>query len=700
MGCSRPNGTDRSVVAQIGRLGAVPSDGHETAPRDERLSASRSSFVDPLDEAPASPREGRWGWPSVAVVLAYLALGMIAYWSAILDLTGRLAGSNRDFAQSVWFIGWVPHAMNHWLNPFFSDAMYVPTGVNLAQNTASPLLGLLTYPISLLASPLVSANLLMVLAMPVSAAAAFLVLRRWSVWGPAAALGGAIYGFSPYMVSQGLGHVELIFLPVPPLIALTIEAILHRRGNPRWLGIQLGALIWAQYLISPEVMADVALLSIAALVCIAVGNHAAWRTMARDALEPLTIAIGVVAVALAYPLWMLLAGPQRYAGTFAALNADHYDLLSFVIPGRMQRVSFGLPSQWGGALNTNPYVQIEAGGYIGIPLLLVAAVLAWRSRHRARMQLTVVLLAVSGVLSLGSSLYVAGKATHIPLPFVVFEHLPMLNNIQPGRISFATNAFLAAAIAFGLDDWHLRQPRARRGLGLGGRSRLSAAGLLAAVTLVALVVSHLPSWPYVTPSTSALPAGVEQAIPPRDPVTLTYPYPPVLQPLLWQSADDYGFSLLGGYARHSNDQRSGLSIGAGLSASPIPMNPPELQRFLLLIDFLSSYGTSPSAQIPEAPITPRLQKATRTALLRYRVQVVLVDRTSGGALHVMKLFHDVLGPPNDRLNSYSLWVHVQRTLKQRATTPAVAVHGPSKSFTGSPVVSRTDAAPFISRAGR
>ena len=467
-------------MAQIGRRGAVRSDGHGIAPSEERPSASRSSFVDPLDEvldaeadatAQASPTEGRWRWPSVAVVLAYLALGIIAYWSAILDLTGRLAGSSADFSQSVWFIGWVPHAMNDWLNPFFSDAMYVPTGVNLAQNTASPFLGFLTYPISLLASPLVSANLLMVLAMPVSATAAFLVLRRWNVWGPAAALGGAIYGFSPYMVGQGLGHVELIFIPVPPFIALTIEAILHRRGNPRWLGIQLGALVVVQWLISPEVMADVALLSIAALVCIALRNPATWRTMARDALEPMTIAIGVVAVALAYPLWMLLAGPQRYAGPVAALNTDHYDLLSFVIPGPMQRVSFGLPSHWAGALNTDGFVQIENSGYIGIPLLLVTAVLAWRSRHRARMQLTFVLLAVSGVLSLGSSLYVAGKATHIPLPFVVFEHLPVVNDLQPGRISFATNAFLAAAIAFGLDDWHLRRPRARPGPGLAGRSR-------------------------------------------------------------------------------------------------------------------------------------------------------------------------------------------------------------------------------------
>ena len=299
----------------------------------------------------------------------------------------------------------------------------------------------------------------------------------------------------------------------------------------------------------------------------------------------MTIAIGVVAVALAYPLWMLLAGPQHYAGPIQLFSNSYYnDLLSFVIPGPLQRVSFGLPSHWGGELNTNPFIHIEAVGYIGIPLLLVTAGLAWRSRHRARMQLTVVLLAVSGVLSLGPSLYVAGKATHIPLPFVVFKHLPVVNDILPSRISFATSAFLAAAIGFGLDDWHLRQPRTRCGPGLGGRPRMSAAHLLAAVTLVALVVSQLPSWPYEAPSTSALPVGVEQAIPLRDPVSLTYPYPPLLSPLLWQAADDYRFSILGGYARHSNTKGSGA-----LSQSPIPMNPPELQQFLLAYDDLAEF---------------------------------------------------------------------------------------------------------------
>ena len=348
--------------------------------------------------------------------------------------------------------------------------MYVPKGVNLAQNTASPLLGLLTYPISLLASPLVSANLLLVLAMPVSATAGFYVLRHWNVWGPAAALGGAIYGFSPYMVGQGLGHFQLIFIPVPPFIALTLEAILHRRGNPRWLGVQLGALVVVQYLISPEVMADVALLAIAALICIVVRNPAAWRTMAprrpgaddhrhrgggrRARLPLLDAAGGSPALRRADPTVFKpvsqrpaeLCDPRPVgAGVIRPAvplgwRAEHQS----ICPNRGRRVyrdptaprnrraRLALTASGPDAADDCPF------GSLGCALAGAEPLRGWQGDPHP--------VAVRGFQAL------AGGERHPPKPVLVR---------QPA-------AFLAAAIAFGLDDWHLHRHRAQRGPGLGG----------------------------------------------------------------------------------------------------------------------------------------------------------------------------------------------------------------------------------------
>ena len=84
----------------------------------------------------------------MAAICAYILLGVTAYWPVLPDISGKLFSNASDFTQSVWFIGWVPHALAHGLNPFFSNAMYSPTGVNLADNTASPFLGLLTAPLA------------------------------------------------------------------------------------------------------------------------------------------------------------------------------------------------------------------------------------------------------------------------------------------------------------------------------------------------------------------------------------------------------------------------------------------------------------------------------------------------------------------------------------------------------------------------
>ncbi len=192
----------------------------------------------------------------------------------------------------LWLLAWVPHAVAHGLNPFFSNAMYVPTGLNLGQNTASPLLGLITAPLAPVASPLVRANLMTVLAMPASATAGFVVLRKWDVWWPAAALGGLIYGFSPFLIGHSLGHLSLIFMPVPPFIALTVASVFRQMGSPRRRGVQLGLLLCAQYLISPEVLTSVAVLIVAAVACVMIRRPAKAPEMLRAAWYPVGIALG------------------------------------------------------------------------------------------------------------------------------------------------------------------------------------------------------------------------------------------------------------------------------------------------------------------------------------------------------------------------------------------------------------------------
>jgi hypothetical protein len=58
---------------------------------------------------------------------------------------------------------------------------------------------------------------------------------------------------------------------------------------------------------------------------------------------------------------------------------------------------------------------------------------------------------------------------------------------------------------------------------------------------------------------------------------------------------------------------------------------------------------------PALQVSPELVAATRTALSRYDVRLVIVDRSVGGSGQVMELFNDALGPPKLSTGRFSMW---------------------------------------------
>jgi hypothetical protein len=607
------------------------------------------------------PTSGSYRLFAVAVVATYLCLGLVAYGPSLPEIDQRVFGSLGDYNLFIWFLGWAPHAVLHGLNPFFSNSMFAPAGVNLAQNTEGPLLGWVLAPVTLTYGPIAAANLLMVVAMPISASAAFFVCWKWQIWGPAAAVGGLIYGFSPYMVGQALGHPVLIFVPLPPLIVWTLVSILQGKGPDRRLGLQLGLLLAAQYLISPEIFSSMLVIVGVGLGLVALRfPHRAIR-MGRTAIPPIAIGAGVCLVLLAYPIWMLTAGPEHVSGaTYVLNNPYHSDLLSFIIPSPMQTVSLGLNRNDAGLLAFGS--PIEAGGYIGIPVLIVAGVLTWRSRRSARMQLALALFLSCAILSLGPFLYIKGHSTHIPLPFWIMGHVPLLSNLLPVRFTYEMSACLAAIFAFALDDVH-RSFRSNRMTSIKGTTLPVVASVVVGLVVVVLIASQLPRWPYAYSQAPKLPASLSRIIPKGAPVAITYPHAYGSQstlPLLWQAEAGYSFRILGGYAFHPNLQDKGSDI-------PNPLEPNDLQNFLVLSEFLDSpterYLLGSHGSLPPPPITPSLIAATRATLSRYDVRLIVVDRSYPHSKGVMKLFRRTLGPPTLSEGQFSLW-KVGRTSSQ------------------------------------
>ena len=71
--------------------------------------------------------------------LLYLALGFVLWVHAWAEgaSTHTLCGCG-DPALFLWFFQWPATALAHGQNPFFSTALFHPTGINLLAQTRSP----------------------------------------------------------------------------------------------------------------------------------------------------------------------------------------------------------------------------------------------------------------------------------------------------------------------------------------------------------------------------------------------------------------------------------------------------------------------------------------------------------------------------------------------------------------------------------
>ena len=97
-------------------------------------------------------------------------------------------------------------------------------------NSSLLLPSILFAPVTLLFGAQVSLTVLTTLGFAGSAAAMFWCCARWQVSGSAAALAGALYGFSPALLQSALGHYDLQLAVLPPLI---VDAMLRIAIGPR-----------------------------------------------------------------------------------------------------------------------------------------------------------------------------------------------------------------------------------------------------------------------------------------------------------------------------------------------------------------------------------------------------------------------------------------------------------------------------------
>ena len=279
-------------------------------------------------------RASHWWAPGLVLGL-YLAGAVALTWRLWAGPAGRMqAGDQNDINLFAWFIRYSAESVAHGSLPaLVSTAMNAPHGINLMWNTSLLLPGVLLSPVTLLAGPQVSLTVLLTLGFAGSAAAMFWVLRRWEVSIWPAALGGAVYGFSPALVASGVGHYHMQFAVLPPLMIDALLRILTGRGRPVRTGVWLGALTAAQLFTGEELLLDTVIAGavIAVLVILVTPRQVPSRAAAAAA------GLGTAAVAAlllaGYGLWVQFHGPLTEHGSPWKVTHFRNRAAAFVTPG-------------------------------------------------------------------------------------------------------------------------------------------------------------------------------------------------------------------------------------------------------------------------------------------------------------------------------------------------------------------------------
>lgn len=596
-------------------------------------------------------------WPAwLAVSLAYLALGVAIWWHA---WTGHPSSAMTcacgDPSSFVWFLAWPKYALTHGASLFFSARVHVPGGINLLDNTSVLALGVTLLPVTWAFGPVATLSVALTLAPALSALAAYAVLRRaLSLSRLASFTGGLLFGFSPFVMrNEAVAHLQVSFLALLPLIfwCAYALAVTQRGAWWRW-GLGLGLLVAVQFFVGSELLTITAMMM--GLGLLAAAAAAAYRGSLAARLpfawRGFTLAGATAAVLLAYPLWFALRGPQQVHGS----------LWSYPAANGLARVFLPLAQ----SAHQQTYLPMigylgkagTLGGYLGIPAIAALALAVVLTR-RPLVLLGAGLAGAALWLSLGSSylpLRSGGEPRWLPLPWHLFESLPIVNKITPANFSAAVAWFVALAAAVLVDHLLRWRPAAVPGtVRLRAVLAHPATGPAAAgAVIVALVAPWLFAWPLPLKTTQvSSPAWITSTAShlPSSAVVLFYPFPSSYQDqaLVWQASQGIRYSVVGGrgiVAGQTGGADHGFTAGT-----------PEGT----LTALTTSYAPHAYLKLPPQP-DPAGIRSFRAALRRWAVTNVVVTPGGRDPALALRWLTQALGRQPQREDGVWVWNGVQQ----------------------------------------
>ena len=361
------------------------------------------------------------------VLLVYVAVAFALFGWRLLPHPGSVVLGSGSSWIYIWSFGWWEHALGHGLNPFSTEVVAVPYGVNLAWTPSAPGLAFVCAPLTALVGPVAAFNVAAVLLPALAAWTAYLLSLELSGSTWASLIGGYLFGFSTANLRQiEPGHLNLSGVFLFPLVALVVLRYVRGDLSGRGLAWRLGLLLAFQLTISTE-FALVLTLALAVALALAFALLPDRRVPIRSALLPILAGYGISVVVVAPFVYYLLF--DFHSGVVVDdIELWGTDVLAPLVPSYVHEL--------GGSQLVSLQRHVSSrSAYLGLPTLVIVAAYALRWRRSPGVRFLVAAFAAAFVVTLGATLQVYGHRL-IPLPWWHWAaHVPALKDALPFRLA-------------------------------------------------------------------------------------------------------------------------------------------------------------------------------------------------------------------------------------------------------------------------
>lgn len=426
-------------------------------------------------------------------LMCYLALALIVTWPLALRFDAALFGGidnvpgrfrfagHEEAGLHLWHLWWVSEAILHGRNPFWTDLLFYPDGVQLYVQTLSAPNAVITLPAYLLAGPIAAFNTVIVLGFTLTGFGVFLLARQYAggFWGPL--LCGVLVTLGPFHFGQlQNSHNHLFSMQWAPLYVHALT-LLDRHGGRRHVAYAsaMAALVvlsdwyWASVCGVLTIVWVIARLALVRERWALVRRYALFAAGALLTLAP--FGAGMIAS------WKFLPVGHGARDTIweAYVRYSSADLLGLLFPNVYHPL-------WGAQVEQMlrpiaepfaPSVWYVAAGWTLTTLAIIGVWSSWR-----RVLHLLIVGVCLWVIALGPTLWIFGHDSHIPMPYALLDRLPLFGAARkPALFVAPVLVILSVLAALGLETLQNRLPSAWR------------AALIVVVTLLGIFELWLPS---------------------------------------------------------------------------------------------------------------------------------------------------------------------------------------------------------------